>query len=408
MRWEGVSLRLAGWKAGPGHRWPGRQVIALVDGGQAGSVQFHAHPQGAAVEVSMLEVLDAFRGRGLASLLIDTVYEAYPDAWINHGVRSIDGAHWWDRYRDPAPERNVHNRPPGEWAAYFMASRVAADKTRNASWNRHFGLDGHGAAEYRYRQRLEMEFIGHDKSFLRRVDMPMINPTAQALHAGHLVNLPPGLHRYVHDTRHPSEQRAHALLDHVGHGNLPRPEDHTGWWNTSPGAALDDALHRELATGGQGPGVPATQLVFHARPLPEDEAPEYESAGSYLEYIDGGDVPVELAGLSWRRSSAPQLLHSAVFDPPVKAAVPPLYPEAASDSYVERYDEAGALRAPLTPWEQLIADRAGELRAVADRLLDGVAARAAAAPPSPPGRGPAPGDDPRQPPPTPAPRPRLP
>ncbi|MFD6464813.1 GNAT family N-acetyltransferase [Streptomyces goshikiensis] len=408
MRWESVSLRLSDWKAGPGHRWPGRQVIALVDGRQAGYVQFHAHPQGDAVEVSMLEVLDGFQGRGLASLLIDTVYEAYPDAWVNHGNRTSDGAHWWDNYRDPAPERNIHNRPPGEWASYFMASRVAADKTRNASWNRHLGLDGHGGAEYRYRQRLEMEFLGHDDSFLGRVDLPVVDPTAQALHAGQLVHLPPGLHRYVHDTRHPAEQRAHALLDHVGHGNLPRPENHTGWWNISPGAALDDALHRELAAGGQGPGLPATQLVFHAHPLAEVEAPEYESAGSYLEYIDGGDVPVELAGLSWRQSSAPQILHSAVFDPPVEASVPPLYPEAASDSYVERYDEAGALRAPLTPWEQLIADRAGELRAVADRLLDGIAARAAAAPPNPPARSPARANDPQQPPPTPAPRPCLP
>ncbi|GAA2639283.1 hypothetical protein GCM10010425_49100 [Streptomyces spororaveus] len=407
MRWEGVSLRLAGWKAGPGHRWPGWQVIALVDGRQAGSVQFHAHPRGAAVAVSMLEVLDGFRGRGLASLLIDTVYEAYPDAWVDHGVRTIDGAHWWDAYRDPAPGRNIHNRPPGEWAAYFMASRVAADKTRNASWNRHFGLDGHGGAEYRYRQRLEMEFIGHDKSFLRRVDMPQADPTAQALHAGQLVHLPPRLHRYVHDPGNPAEQRAHALLDHLGHGNLPRPEDHTGWWNTTPGAALDDAVHRELAAGGQGPGLPATQLVFHALPLP-DEIPEYESAGSYLEYTSSGDVPVELAGLSWRQSSAPQTLHSAIFDLPVEAAVPPLYPQAASDSYLERYDEAGALRTPPTPWEQLIAGRAGELRAVADRLLDGIAARAAAAPPSPPAPGPTRADDPRQPPPAPTPRPRLP
>ncbi|MFD3761986.1 hypothetical protein [Streptomyces sp. NPDC058622] len=112
--------------------------------------------------------------------------------------------------------------------------------------------------------------------------------------------------------------------------------------------------------------------------------------------------------MSWRQGSAAQVLHSAVFDPPVEAAVPPFYPQAASDGYLERYDEAGALRAPLTPWDRLLAGRAGELSAVADRLLGDVAARAAAAPPSPPGRGPVRADDPRQPPPTPAPRPRLP
>ncbi|MFJ2825940.1 GNAT family N-acetyltransferase [Streptomyces toxytricini] len=242
----------SGWKAGPGHRWPGRQAIAVVDGRQAGSVKFFAHPQGLAVEIDMLEVAEDFRGRGLASLLIDTVYEAYPNAWINHGLRTMDGAHWWDRYRDPAPGRNIHNRPPQEWASHFRASRVAADKAHNASWNTHFGLDGHQGTEYRYRERLELEFIGHDKSFVRRPDWPVVDPTVQDLYAGHLVYLPAGLHRFLHDPDLPAAQRAHALLDHLRHGNLPRPDEHTGWWNTTAQAALEDALHRELAEGRRG------------------------------------------------------------------------------------------------------------------------------------------------------------
>ncbi|WP_405787203.1 hypothetical protein OG753_04095 [Streptomyces sp. NBC_00029] len=64
---------------------------------------------------------------------------------------------WWDRYTDPAPERNIHNRPPSEWAQYFDAVQVAAQRAKIAYLNRHFDLDGHRAAEYRYGERLEAE-----------------------------------------------------------------------------------------------------------------------------------------------------------------------------------------------------------------------------------------------------------
>jgi hypothetical protein len=87
----------------------------------------------------------------LAYLLMDRLYEAHPDAWINHGLRTDEGGRWWHRYRDPAPERNVHNRPPAEWAAYFLAPGVDRGRAANRVWNQLFALDGHQGAEHRYR-----------------------------------------------------------------------------------------------------------------------------------------------------------------------------------------------------------------------------------------------------------------
>src|SRR4051812_49009551 len=88
---EGLSLRLADWKGYPKHRWPGRQVIAVLGGAAVGHLEYFLHPDGEAVEVSFLEVDPAVRGNRLASMLIDTLYEAHPAAWVNHGYRMPDG-----------------------------------------------------------------------------------------------------------------------------------------------------------------------------------------------------------------------------------------------------------------------------------------------------------------------------
>ncbi|SEC11490.1 hypothetical protein SAMN05216532_0515 [Streptomyces sp. 2231.1] len=68
------------------------------------------HDDGA-VGVANLEVEPGFRRQGLASVMMDALYAAYPTAWSNHGGRSPQGTLWWDRYDEPAPERTVHNRP---------------------------------------------------------------------------------------------------------------------------------------------------------------------------------------------------------------------------------------------------------------------------------------------------------
>ncbi|EHN71944.1 hypothetical protein SMCF_8637, partial [Streptomyces coelicoflavus ZG0656] len=128
----------------------GRQIIAVLDGQAVGHVEFYLHPDNLALQVVGVQVHLGFRKRGLAFLLRDRLYEAHPDAWINHGLRTDEGARWWHRYRDPAPERNVHNRPTAEWTAYFLAPGVDRGPAANRVWNQLFALDGHQGAEHRY------------------------------------------------------------------------------------------------------------------------------------------------------------------------------------------------------------------------------------------------------------------
>ncbi|MGV9406972.1 hypothetical protein [Streptomyces sp. NPDC003667] len=135
---------------------PRQEVVSATDG-HGGILDFFVHPDGQAVQVDMLEVEPRFQKRGLASVLMDALYASHPTAWIDHGGRSPEGTRWWDRYREPAPERNVHNRPPAEWAHYFDPVGVAGQKTRNAYQNRYHGVDGHRSAVYRYGQPMEAE-----------------------------------------------------------------------------------------------------------------------------------------------------------------------------------------------------------------------------------------------------------
>ncbi|MGW1506113.1 GNAT family N-acetyltransferase [Streptomyces mirabilis] len=89
-----VLVQLAGWKGDPGHCWPGCQVIAVLNGRAVGHLEFYLHPDNASVQVVLVQVEPAFRKRGLASLLMDKLYAAYPDAWINQGIRTDEGARW--------------------------------------------------------------------------------------------------------------------------------------------------------------------------------------------------------------------------------------------------------------------------------------------------------------------------
>lgn len=390
-RLEGLSLRLSGWKGMAEHRWPGRQIIAIVNGAAVGHVEFYLHPEGRALEVGFLEVVDGFDRRGLASLLMDALYEAHPDAWVDHGRRTEEGTKWWSRYRDPAPERNIHNRPPGEWAVYFRAPRVAADRANNAHWNDHYCVKGHRAAEYRYGERLESEFQSYEQYYVPQLDTPRADPARLSLYAGDLVMLRPGLHRYVHDPSRPAADRAHALLDHIGHGNLPRKGTHTGFWNTTAQGAFDDVLHMQLFQDVPFP-APATHVVFRALPLQTDidEPPRHKSAETYIEYVDAEDVSVQLAGLSWRNGTAPRTVHHVLFDPPVDAAVAPEYPQAATPRYRALYDELGERRTDEPAAQTPFTERAEEIRARSEQVMGDVAARSQSVrppQPRPPGEG---------------------
>lgn len=73
-----VGVHLAGWKGDPAHRWPGRQIIAVLDGQAVGHVEFYLHSDNLALQVVGVQVHPGFRKRGLASLLMDRLYEAHP------------------------------------------------------------------------------------------------------------------------------------------------------------------------------------------------------------------------------------------------------------------------------------------------------------------------------------------
>ncbi|MFJ2627671.1 GNAT family N-acetyltransferase [Streptomyces sp. NPDC087532] len=397
------------WKGQPEHRWPGRHVIAVRNGRAIGNIDFYAHPDALALEISLLFVYPEFQGRGVATMMMNAVYEAYPDAWINHGRRTPDGAHWWNRYREPAPGRNIHNRPPQEWAAFFAASRVGADRQRNADWNSEYGLLGNRKAEYRYGQRLEEEFQRYDSVYVSRPDIPALDPARQDLYAGQLVYLPPGLHQYVHRPDRPAADRAHALLSHIRHGNLPRNTDFTGFWNTDPRTAFDDVIQQELFLDSSSPRS-ATHVIYQGLPHNSDEEPQYKSTAEYVEYTDPADIGINLTGMRWRSSTRQDMVHEALFDRPVAAAIAPEHPRAATARYRALYDETGELRTAGAVTTAAVETPAARIRALTQRLLEDSADRLRSigeqqdvrpSPARPPKPGPA--QEPRQPSPPPAP-----
>ncbi|WP_327411367.1 GNAT family N-acetyltransferase [Streptomyces sp. NBC_01281] len=356
-----------------GTSWDGRRLIALVGNAVGGHLDFLVHPDRQALSVWGLEVRPDFQRHGLATLLMDALYAAHPRAWINHGQRLDAGTWWWNSYRDPAPERNIHNVAPQRWARYFNALDVAAEKAQNDHSNDFFGLDGHKGAVYRYGERLEEEagLWIHD---LWEGPPEGIDPSAQRLHGAVRLLLPTSLHAYIHDAAHDGAARAAAVLDYIGHGSLPR-----GYWNTSLHAAFEDVHHDELFQDAASVR-PATHMVFTLHPLAEPGSlPDYDARPTHLDFLGSADIAVELAGMAWRLPGQPWTTHTAEFAPPVAAAIPPRGRQHASAAYRARYDETGFLL-PHTDAQpdtaHPYADRAGEIRDFADRLQRDVAARA--------------------------------
>ncbi|CAL9676931.1 hypothetical protein SUDANB105_07977 [Streptomyces sp. enrichment culture] len=307
--------------------------------------------------------------------MMDALYAAYPTAWINHGMRSADGTRWWDRYDEPAPQRNVHNRPPAEWAHYFDPLVVAAQKARNAYRNRYDGVHGHRDVVYRYGEPMEAEAREHAHAFHEPVDALGPDPQADDLYGGIRVVLPPGLHRIVHDSSRGAAERAGLLLDHLGHGSLPPGAA----WNVTEHGALEDLAHEEVF--GTAARQPATHLTFRIRPLPGRQLPPHDVKATWVRFVDSPGIEVELAGMSWRSPRRAWLTHTAVFDPPVDAAIAPKYPADASPQYRARYSEIGDLlpgqTARRTGNPSPFAGREAEILALADRVRQGVGRRAA-------------------------------
>ncbi|MET8816462.1 GNAT family N-acetyltransferase [Streptomyces sp. NPDC004549] len=374
---EGLSLWLTDWKVPTGISWQGRRLVALVGQALGGHLDVHVHPDGQAVEVWMLDVQPGFQRRGLGSLLMDTLYAAYPTAWINHGARTREGTWWWNSYREPDPQRNVHNRPPAEWAVYFDAVEVASDKAQNAHLNAFYGLDGHRQDAYRYGERLDQEADGYARFHLP-AQAAGLDPAGRQLHGATRLLLPPGLHAYVHDDTRDASERAAALLEHLGHGNLPRT-----FWNSTQHAAFEDAHHEEIFQGTV-PAQAATHLVFTLCPRAADRLPAFDALPASMYFVAHTDIAVELSALAWRSAGQPAVTHTAAFTPPVAAAIAPHWPQDASAAYRARYSEAGFLlpsNAPQPAAEPAYADRAEDIRAVAEGLLAAQAERSRSAQP---------------------------
>ncbi|MFF9158247.1 hypothetical protein ACF1AB_39155 [Streptomyces sp. NPDC014846] len=397
---DGVSLWLTDWKVDGGGAWSGRRILALVGGVHAGHLDVFVHPDQQAVGVANLEVEPGFRGQHLASVMMDALYAAYPTAWINHGGRGPQGTLWWDRYDEPAPERNVHNRPPAEWAAYFDAVAVAGQRARNAYQNRYQGVHGHREHVYRYGEALESEARRYMPVF-REPDVQGPDPQKDVLHGALRLVLPPGLHRIVHDNRRAPAERAGLLLDHIGYGNLPHASawsstEHSAFeelahdrlFDTPPSLDMDGgtvaarrvALEPALAAAQMRAQQPETHLTFKVRVPDGADLPLHDVKASWVTFVDSPGIEVQLAGLSWRHAQQPWHTHRAVFSPPLDAAIKPEYQRDASASYRSRYSELGDLLPGQGPRRaestSPFTGREADIRAMAARLHQGVAHRA--------------------------------
>lgn len=198
-----------------------------------------------------------------------------------------------------------------------------------------------------------------------------VDPGAQPLHGAARLVLPSAVHAYVHDRTQDSRARAAALLEHLGHGNLPRE----AYWNTTRQAAFADAHHEDLFDR-QPPGAPVTHVVFALAPVQASLLPAARALATSVKFEHPGDLAVDVTELAWRQADRPHLTHRAGFTPAVAAAVAPLSAQQASAAYRARYDENGFLHAAARDGVRPFADRAAQIQAMAERLLRGQPARA--------------------------------
>lgn len=98
-----------------------RLLIGLMNGVEAGYLQHHAYhhddtpleedepgENAAHVGVRMIEVPgESHQRQGVASAMMDHLYDAYPNATIDHGDRTAQGRSWWDSYENPDPSRTA-------------------------------------------------------------------------------------------------------------------------------------------------------------------------------------------------------------------------------------------------------------------------------------------------------------
>ncbi|MFF9206317.1 hypothetical protein ACF1AE_31860 [Streptomyces sp. NPDC014986] len=118
--------------------------------------------------------------------------------------------------------------------------------------------------------------------------------------------------------------------------------------------------------------------MFSLRPRAGAELPAYTALATSAGFTGPGDLAVQVDQMSWRHPAQPHRTHTAVFTPAVEAAIAPYSWRHAGTAYRSRYDEAGFLRQPADAPDGApipYADRAAEIRAVAERLLQQQASR---------------------------------
>ncbi|MGY1583243.1 hypothetical protein [Streptomyces sp. MN13] len=251
---------------------------------------------------------------------------------------------------------------------------MASNKAQLVHRNNREGLDGHRDAVYRYGERGEQEADDY-VSLYRPVRAARLDPAAQPLHGATRLFLPPRLHAHVHDDRQDAASRAEALLEHLGHGNLPR----TRWYATRQ-QAFEDAHHDEVFQDAVLPAQPATHVVFTLSRLGRASLASHTVTPALVDFSPAiTDIPVELGGMSWRDAQQPHRTHTAFFAPAIDAAIAPYNWLRASAAYQARYNRAGFLRVPdapdaSPPGNDELAQR---IRSMADWLLKEQASRAA-------------------------------
>ncbi|WP_445280230.1 hypothetical protein [Streptomyces sp. DSM 118148] len=197
---------------------------------------------------------------------------------------------------------------------------MASDRAQLAHRNDRCGLDGHRDAVYRYGERDEQE--ADDYVLLcRPVQAAMLDPAAQPLHGATRLFLLPSLHAHVHDGRQDVAARAAALLEYLGHGNLPC----TRWYGTRQ-QAFEDAYHQEVFEGGI-PAQAATHVASTLNRL-ERAAASHTVTPALVDFTAAADIPVEVTAVAWRDAQQPHRMHTAVFAPAVEAAIAPGRPVA--------------------------------------------------------------------------------
>lgn len=213
------------------------ELAGYINGQKVASAYLQVSDDQRAVHVTNLHT-HARRGKGSASALMDDLYSHAKQngQWINHGGRTEAGLSWWNSYREPHPELNVHNvhpdtpmpashdHPGGQpWSAYWSPHKVAEHM-----WANHLS-DPEGKHDGPHFAPQDHEDDPHHERWQQSH-----NPEGQEPHeaeleghwAGGIARLHPDDHEIVHDPYVPPAHRARHLLSAL---NRASDIHHSGW-----------------------------------------------------------------------------------------------------------------------------------------------------------------------------------